>query len=316
MKQIPIPIEWNETFEFLDSSKMKELARCPRKFFYRYILGFTSNNKSIHPVFGSALHLALEYLYQNGLEGKNLPIAMELFKEEFYQDFPEIVAESFAPKSPSYAYKALEGYIKFYGEADSRNYEVLDTELNGEFFISTEDPTRTMTMKLDVALKDKKTGKIVVMDHKTSQVRSSMWTNSWILDLQMNNYLLGAIENYGEDKVTGIIVNGLFFTKTKTGSSDSFIRIPVLYDAVKMVGHLATINWYYDLYEHYMQKFSEAKENDLVLNSFPRNPTACGDYGGCPYHSICQVVENPLKLATKQLTGFKKEYWNPRNQED
>lgn len=307
LHELEYPIEWHESFGFLDSSKMQELAACPRKFFYRYILGWVSDHKSIHLIFGEAIHLALEHLYKTALSSENLKDAFTLFLDKYREEFSEVEDESVAPKNPAYAYMALEGYIKKYQEIDNE-YKILGTEIKDTFFIDPHDSSKTMTMKLDLIVEDKK-GNIIVIDHKTGSRNSQMWIDSWTLSIQMNNYLLGAMSYYG-DKVTKLIVNGIFFTKTQTGDANKgYQRAPILASKGRMLGHLSMINFYYQLYESFMRALANTDPKSPVLDTFPRNPNTCSSYAGCPYHSICTVVEQPLSLKDKTLSGFKKEYW-------
>ena len=319
MEKIDLPVEWHESFGFLDSSKMQELAACPRKFFLRYILGLVSDRKSIHLVFGESFHLGLEYLYKEGISPDNLAGAYMAFLDRFREDFSELEDESYTPKNPAFAYKALEGYIKKYEDID-KGFKVLGTEIRDLFFIDPNDEDKTMSMKLDLIYEDSK-GDITVVDHKTGSSNSTTWRNSWTLSIQMNNYLLGAISRYG-DRVKQLIVNGVFFTKTQTGHTEKgFARVPVLASPQRMLGHLSMINFYYKLYESFMEALSHTDEKAPVMDTFPRNPNSCSSYGGCPYFSMCSVMEQPLILKTKTPVGFTREYWmggqdeNPKNLE-
>jgi len=316
MKQIPLPLDWHPTFEFLDSSKMEQLARCPRKLFFRYILGITMDVTSVHLVFGESLHQALEYLYNNGLSEDNLPEAYAIFLRYYRQHFNEMQDDMHAPKSPEFAYKVLYGYIQMYGELDTKNFEVIGTELHEEFFIDPNNPERTMRGKMDLVVRDKRTGKYLVLDHKTSKANSRPWRESWLMSIQMNNYLLATVSRFGGDEVEALVVNGLFITKTDTGKwkgdKVKFLRIPIPNNDIRILGHLTTVNYLYNTYEHFMNELSQCSPDDAVLSTFPKSPVACGDYGGCAYYGICSVTENPLTLVDKTLTGFRKEYWDPK----
>jgi CRISPR/Cas system-associated exonuclease Cas4 (RecB family) len=62
----------HETWQVLDATKLQTYMRCPRKFFFNYVLGWKSEIPSNHLVFGSAWHMAMEVLLDKGYNSRGL----------------------------------------------------------------------------------------------------------------------------------------------------------------------------------------------------------------------------------------------------
>jgi len=65
----PCGTPYHETWRFVDSSKLSDLERCERHFFYRYVVGLIRDYESRHTAWGGAFHVALEVL---GIINKDL----------------------------------------------------------------------------------------------------------------------------------------------------------------------------------------------------------------------------------------------------
>jgi RecB family exonuclease len=308
-KDLPIP--YNSTMEIMDSSKIKEFLTCPRKFFYSYMLGLRSLSTNQHFVFGSALHLALEHLYKNRLNPDELPAAMKIFMDEYRTEISEEEEHQYAPKTPEFAYLALDGYLKVYSNSDIATYDVVATEVPIEIEIHPEMPTK-LTGVLDLVLRSKRDGKIWFLDHKTGQRNSMQWEVSYMQSVQMLNYLAGGLQLYGEDQVGGMIVNGIFLTKTGTGDPvKGYRRVWIKYDKRGMLAHLTNMNYIIDQYRNHVEILSKEKKDNPYMISFPRNPESCTHYGICPLFDTCRTVHNPISFGTGEVVGFKREFWNP-----
>lgn len=70
----------------ITQSMVKDYLRCPKLFYYRYILGIRLPMKNIELVFGSAIHKAVEYFYDN--KDSHSGFKQE-FKKELIEPFDE-----------------------------------------------------------------------------------------------------------------------------------------------------------------------------------------------------------------------------------
>ena len=201
-------IQPHPTWDTLDSSKLKTYMECPRKFFYRYLLGWHSNAVNNHLVFGSAWHIALEHLHNSTMNDKDIAEAQVMFLEYYRQELPVETDNLCVPKTPLNAASSLVDYAQRF-RATHREHEVLYTELGGIVLVSD---TRTMTFKCDAILRDEQ-GYIFALDHKTSQRRYVDWGDHWTLSTQMLTYLHALHCLYPDQEEITMLVRCAFFYK-------------------------------------------------------------------------------------------------------
>lgn len=298
-----------ETFSVIDQSKLTEYMSCPRKYFYRYVLGWQSSYPNNHLVFGSAWHRAVEHLLLGQYSKESLHEAAFLFLDTYRKDFPADTDDEFEPKDPKNALLTLSKYRDRFFH-DSLEYEVLFTEIAGQVYVAPDEP---MHFKIDAILRDKRTNKIFLLDHKTSQRRMSNWQDSYILNTQMLLYLHALYCMYGvEDNVIqGAKVRCSFFYKSKPAEFEETL---VQKTPAQMNAWLTSNLAHYSSLKMDMQYLLEEESTeDDVLACFPLNTTSCFNYGKpCLYLDLCNAWQNPLQHATNVPLGMKIEFWDPR----
>lgn len=299
-----IPI--HETHTIIDSSKMQEYMTCPRKYFYRYVLGWDIYSKSIHLVFGEAWHRAMEVLMQQGYTGSAVKEGMERFTEYFRRYYEPYEDEIYAPKNVEYAYQGLLAYIERYIDDD---FEVLHTEVHGTIPIDTTG--RMLVGRIDSICKDK--NGYFSLEHKTGSRLSAVWTEQWTMKVQIGTYLHALYLMYPEKDVYGILVNGVFFLKTMF----KFERVPVRKLKNSMQVWLTMVNHYYNSIESDMELMrNEEKEDKVSMESFPMNTESCMNYmRPCKYIDFCKHWNNPLQRCDECPAGFEQIWWNPADSE-
>ena len=129
------PIIPDETWEIIDPSKIQEYMSCPRKYFYRYMLGWRYDNSNVHLVFGEAWHRAMEYLLKHDYSENSITEAFNLFIAYYRESYPPMMDELNGVKTPANALMALVEYTTKYAQD---KFEVLHTETAGSVPI-TED---------------------------------------------------------------------------------------------------------------------------------------------------------------------------------
>ena len=101
------PIPSHHEWDIVDSSKItEEFLKCKRKYFYRNILGWTSDAPNNHLHFGTCWHLAMEHLLLNDYSNESIEHAFfEIFEPAYRAVFPETTDIIFHPKTTSFPHE-------------------------------------------------------------------------------------------------------------------------------------------------------------------------------------------------------------------
>lgn len=300
------------TWDILDASKLKRYKECPRKFFYTYILGWTSATPNNHLVFGSAWHVALEHLYLNRFSQKSVLEAHVLFLEHYRAVFPAETDELFQPKTPENGTDSLTAYAETY-RRDLEDFRVLYTELGGVMLVS---PERTMTFKHDVILMHESTGDVVARDYKTAQRHYTNWGEHWELSTQMQTYLHALHCLYPDQAEMSIIVDCAFFyatDKKRPPRATEFATHMIAKTHDQMQAWLDDTNEWIDRMDY--DKYALIHHDDTdqpTMRSYPKNDNACFNYGRrCQFFDFCTAWANPLTRCDEPPIGFNVEWWDP-----
>lgn len=329
------------TWDIQDASKVQTYMRCPRKYFYSYVLGWRSDRVSIHLIFGEAWHRGMEKIIQIGYNNDGVTAAMEVFEDYYRQYFPPSMDVDNRPKTPDNAYAGFMKYVRMY-ENEDQHYEALYTEVAGSVPVGMKIPTtcphcmskkiekspqittcaeceeiipnvREMHFRLDSIMKNLRTGKYFSLEHKTGSRLSEAWKVDWQSKMQISLYTHVLYCLYDAQEVLGTIINGAFFYKTK---DPELIRIPVTKSADVMQAWMQTVNWWLQSIETDFEiLLTKDNADNPIMHSFIQNSEACADYGMCPYYDFCWAWPNPVKNADRIPGGFKTDYWNPMDRE-
>ena len=301
------PLVQSPTWDIVDSSKLSVFMDCPRRFFFEYILGWRSEQKNNHLIFGHAWHKAMEHLLLHGYSKPEVSVAYELFEQDYRQHFPlQETDELFEPKTPFNAFKALCMYALQYA-SDMYEFSTEHTEIGGRISLS-EDYHLHFRMDSLNTLRD---GTPMSLEHKTTGSASRQWVDQWSLSLQVGTYTHVMKCLFPNAQSVQCVVNGTIFQKTKI----DFKRVPVHKRAQHMSIWLNnTLSWVEMLRAEYMN-LAACRESDSVLMAFPMNTGSCTKYFGCPYHVYCCAWPNPLQQCDQPPTGMIVEHWNPMDEE-
>ena len=301
------------TWDIKDSSKVGEFMTCRRKFFYRYILGWSLDFPNNHLVFGTAVHEGMEYMLLNGYD--KYDEAYEKFLKSYRKEFPEPLDPVFYPKTPQRAREMFKHYSERYPR-DLSDFDLLYTEVSGIVPIGDSD---VMFYRLDSVMRGE-TG-IFSLDHKTGSSFTDTWAQNWTLDLQMGLYAW-VLNCMFEENVRGMVVNGIFFgRKVKIpkpfNPEGAFQRVPINLSGDFLQDRLDTIRYYYDEINHEHEiLLTDDKDSLPTMSSFPKNNKACWSYGRmCAYHDFCNAWTNPLRNVGECPAEFKIEFWDPTAQD-
>lgn len=296
----PVPV--HRTWDIQDSTKIQEYLDCPRKYFFRYVLGWDMDVPNQHLIFGEAWHKAMEVILELGYTKEALEKATEAFFESYRKHLPPDTDDQYKNKNPNRIREILAAYMIFYQNRDDFNVRMI--EIAGQAHIN--DDGDTIHYRLDAECEDK--GGIFALEHKTSQRQSQQWTMQWPLSIQIGTYTHVLYSLHNPSDVWGVKINGTFF---KTRDVD-FMRLPIRKTPDQMQVWLWTVQDTFRDIKHDYERLSEARVSDPILQAFPQRPTSCTKYFGCPYHDFCMAWPNPLQEAQSgPEIGFKHNFWDP-----
>ena len=311
-----LPVPSHPSHDIMDSTKLKEYMECPRKFFFKYILGWNSSRPSNHLVFGSAVHLAMEHLILNGYHANAVVDAMELFNSHYREQFPQETDFLYEPKTPMRFFGLLLEYIKEYA-TDHADFEVYKTEIGGTIPLSS-NPNHVLAWKMDTILFNRHTQMYFSLEHKTKQGNSI--NKSYEIDFKMGpqvgtyTHVLNSLFNPMD--VEGIIINCMCMKKTK---QPEFIlkRIPIHMNNTNMLVWLEMCKSWLDTIHLDYLALSDASDKDDVLKPFKMNPGSCSNWGAtCQYCDLCQSWPNPLQHLHQMPLDMELRFWDPLVEEN
>lgn len=315
-----IKILENPKVHKLDNTKVRTYKRCPRLFFYEHVLGWRTDRPNINLEFGKALHLSLEYLYEQNIEYgiytmEDLIEANKRFQTSFRTAFSlddEISMKGH--KNSATAYAILEQYISDFAATDAKN-EFLYTEVSGAVPVSADN---LLYFRLDTVYKDEQ-GRLCVLEHKTSGWSTELWKASMRLSTQIGcgNHVLYCMAEEA-DAVHGLVLNGIFIARN---GAITFERHPMCMKEENLQAWLVetndTIN---DIKQDLELLCDDCCASRKVMRSFQRNENACISYNTvCKFQDFCCAYSNPAVRISDEANppcGFKQEHWDPTDEDE
>lgn len=160
----------NPDTRLISGSEVKAYQSCQKKWWYEYRLKVIPKKLSDGLFKGIVGHDALSAYYRAIMEGKSLDEARMMMNLRISEEYskntllmtqglvhPRIMAERV--KLIGKISAILDEYLKEYAESDFANYEVVEVE---HMHVSDN----FMAMRLDLLLRSRLNGKLVLMDHK------------------------------------------------------------------------------------------------------------------------------------------------------
>lgn len=300
-----LQLEPHRTWQFVDSSKLSEWQTCGRRYFYRYILGWTPEGRSLALEFGTAWHEAMAYLLQHGLTKENLQPAIDAFISEWGSDPAKGDTYRNLPK----ALIALSSYIDHYAKQDLAT-RVLHIEAAGTIPVGLTNHDslilRNMAFRLDGVVQN--AYGVYALEHKTTGRLTRVWPAQWPMKHQINLYTHVIRSLYNNAASYGVIVNG-----TAISSNIEFLRVPISKSPAMLDSWLESANSLIDEIEAATRNLME--NNSISL--FKQNPNSCTAFmTQCPYLDLCRSWAKPLdyiKDGTQPPIGQVIEWWDPHD---
>lgn len=296
------PIPFNDSWNLLDSSKVQDYQTCPRKFFFRHVLGWKQEGSNHDLVFGEAFHLLMGELYRSRFQ--RLEEAYGLFLKKYREHFDADTDQEHSPKNPERVVAALQKYIEFYARKDME-LEPIRVEMFGTVPISTE---QEIAFRIDLIAKDSN-GLLIPFEHKTSKWNITDWASQWMMKFQIMTYAYVVNCLYGDlKKLIPVVVNGVIFQKTKI----EFNRLTITKNIYDMNLYLSIANSICRAIKSDFDTLSNTKDSEPIMPCFLPNGQSCMVYNRpCAFLDFCSMYQNPLYISREVQPGFRQEFWNP-----
>lgn len=301
-----------------DSTTIHDLKTCPRKYFYRHVLGYSTISEAVDLKFGILIHKGIETYWKVRYE-----IEQSLGNDTY---FPEVHKASVRA--------AIRVIFEESGKRDSegnwrpwntsneyKNWPNLVRTLVWYFCKYRNDPLKTITLNngkaavelsfrlnieidtaagepiqysghLDRAAEDAM-GVYVVDAKSTKYTLSDSWMAQWNPHWQMTGYNFGG-NVILEKPVKGVIIDAMQICKHYT-------------EFGRGMTHRTTAqldSWLDDM--HY---WMSAAQTFAMAGNWPMNDTACYKYGPCDYIGVC--TDQPRNMLAALKADFSKKRWNP-----
>lgn len=256
--------------------------QCPWAWYLRYVVGLEPDHVSKFLSFGTAIHAALEAFYT----------AMRDALGVTCDDLVACGLATLDAARPQYAkadeYDAdrarLPTFVKAWYDAhaldDMRTYDIVEVEkeivfpLPGDF---------EMTVRKDVTLRERGTGRLVVLEHKTTSRSVSQMATSVALSLQVDVQMLGTAHDLAVDPSNVVVVPDVIYQRM-----NGPVRAERPYAISRSRRELR------DAEAHFAGLAMETTAKVASLETTPpevlfaRNGAWCGQGLGCAYIDICR----------------------------
>jgi hypothetical protein len=273
---------------------------CPRKFFIKYIVGISTEFTAPPLLLGGAFHEGKAVWYTTGKEEK----AVRKFQSELKSRRKEYEYKEEYENDLERGTMLLSSWITEVGYHDLEIYTVLAVE---EMIEASLPNGFILTIRPDTILQAKASGDIYIMESKTTGFNPYLTEKGVATGDQATAYLWAVGWKHPEWKVTGVIPDVSFWSKSskdvgriKHHRGDIVFRNPQqLWEFEQStMGLLVEIS----------QKTKAVKSGNFHPSQvFPRNTAWCTSYNRpCEYVDICR---KDLKEGMSLPPGFKHDSW-------
>lgn len=290
--------------DFLDNSKIEQYLRCPRAYWYRYVLGWKSERTSVDLVWGEAWHRVLAAYYMGQQVDACVQEGVNYYREHFS---PADDADNL-PKTAGALDTCFHHYIQTYEKEDAE-YTTLAVEVGFRLEIA---PGVWVVGRADRIAQDNITGDIVIQDHKSSKkMPDGKGVNQWQMSGQAACYLSAVKRKFPGHHVREFQINltvpRIPTSKLRTGLQRISVQL-----TDEMLGLWVREATHYGI-EVYSSENGVRVEPYLLPERFHRNPTSCYDFGRlCSFFDQCTTWVNPLEhIQQGPPRGMVVDHWNP-----
>jgi hypothetical protein len=264
-----------------DSTAVKTFKECPRKYFYRMVLGRQKPEGEWASVFGwgSGLHKALEHIYQSGDLATATIEALKFWKPPTKDKFDFQTKERFLENIAALVNMWQE-------EKKSGNIEVLGIEQ--PFNIIFPDG-EVIGGRFDQIIKWN--GRVWIRDWKTTSKMIQYWKKGLDPNDQAIRYIYAAsclVHGQDENGYPNKVIDGVLFVAIQNMKS-----VKAKLERVPISKNITQIKKWVDDQKHVHVMMNYCRENDV----WPMHETNCGF---CDYQMVCtQPSESAMEFTLK-----------------
>jgi hypothetical protein len=282
-----------------DQTSLGYLKECPRKYYYKMIVGYRSREDEVHFTFGAYYHKALEaYDYRRSAGDSHETAMREATKVAMR------ISWGWNPEHPNKnrftLIRSVVWYLDFFAEDPAETFQLANGKPAVELTFRMETPWATPVAGLNYIFTGHMdrivlfAGGQYVLDRKTTKYAlSEYYFEQFAPDNQFSMYSMAA-KIVWNAPINGVLIDAaqiaVGYTTFKRGM------------AFRSDGYLD--EWYEDtqFWIYQAQVFAEAKR-------WPQNDKSCHKYQGCEFRAICRLA--PSARQPFLDTKFKVEPWNP-----
>ena len=291
---------------YIDASSLTEYKICPRRYYYSMVLGKQPMAESIHLTFGTLLHKVAELYHirrftnNEGHEAALRRVVKWAMTATWDKEHNRPWTSGDKYKNRFTLLRTIVWYLDKYQEDELRTAILANgkpavelpftmdsgyTAFTGEDFVLCGKIDRIVTFKSDYYVADIKTTQSTIGDY---------FFKKYTPDNQVSIY------NLAGNKAFGIATQGLIIDACQVAIEFSkFERGLIERTEAQM------IEWQEEL-GYWLMNLNNSAERGV----WPKNDSACGIYGGCPFRPVCSQP-NPT-AAQKVVEGaYRDRLWDP-----
>lgn len=290
-------------FQFAwDSTSLGYLKTCPRKYYLTMIEGWRKKEESVHLIFGSHFHSALEFYDHAKAKGATHEDAVhgttrKLF-ELVWNNGERWNPDNSPKKNPFTLFRTVLWYLAEYANDPAKTLilangrPAVELSFRFESGITKGGKEILLSGHMDRIVEF---GEInYVMDRKTTGAGiGSYFFAGFNPDNQMSLYTLASRVVY-QMPVQGVIIDA---ANILVGATD-YARGITMRSSGQLDEWLSGFSQWVDTAAQYAE-----------VQQWPMNEASCGNYGGCVFRGICS---KDASIREKFLeTDFEHRFWNP-----
>lgn len=282
-----------------DATSLECAQTCLRKYYYNILEGWQPKRTSVHLIFGALYATALEHYYLHVAKGMTPDEALrEIVREALTNSYGKEFDHS--AKTRVNLIRSIIWYVEEFGDESDTAIKTL-IKSNGE-------PAVEESFALEVA------DDLVLCGHLDRVVYlgepdgPKFWMDQKTSGSTIGPYYFEQFNPHNQFSLYTFAGQMIFNEPIRGGFIDA-AQIAVGFTRFERAQTTRTQDQLDEWYENSLYTIDLAK-SATMLNKFPMNLSACGNYGGCPYRSVCSrspsVRDNYLRADFVKQDG-----WDP-----
>lgn len=282
-----------------DNSSLSLLRSCPRKYYYRMVLGIKPKGENVHLKFGLLYHQALEYHDKLIAQGEKLASTRARLVARWIMANSWGWVSDHKLKNRSNLIRAVLAYCDHYRQDATKTLILANgkpaVELSFRYQTDYKTPwgdqyllcghlDRIATLETGLYIMDRKT---------TSKAFAFNYIDTYKPNGQMMQYTSGGKVTFHPD-IQGVMIDAVYIST----NLDDFGRFMASYTRDQLDEWYDNTHYYISMAERYAQQ-----------QKYPQNFDSCHTYSGCPYRPICG--RDPSVRERFIRADFEVEVWDP-----